>query len=97
MDFTVVLVGAGGVAAGAAGGWLMNKVISSKSLAESKTLAERILEEARKEAQAHKKEIILQTQDELYKQKLEHEREVKERESQLVRKESSLQEKLDKL
>ncbi|KAF0234541.1 MAG: hypothetical protein FD177_733 [Desulfovibrionaceae bacterium] len=97
MDFTVVFVGAGGIAAGAAGGWLMNKVISSKSLAESKTLAERILEEARKEAQAHKKEIILQTQDELYKQKLEHEREVKERESQLVRKESSLQEKLDKL
>ncbi len=97
MDFPSVIIGIGGMAAGAAGGWLLNRWISAKSLAESKTLSERILEEARKEAQAHKKELILQTQDELYKQKLEHEREVKERESQLVRKESTLQEKQDRL
>ncbi|WP_243439307.1 ribonuclease Y [Fundidesulfovibrio soli] len=97
MDFSVLLIGVGGLAAGAAGGWLLNRMITTKTFAEAKTLAERILEEARKEAQAHKKEIILQTQDDLYKQKLEHEREVKERESQILRKESSLQEKLDKL
>ena len=97
MDFSVLLVGVGGLAGGAAGGWLLNRMITTKTFAEAKTLAERILEEARKEAQAHKKEIILQTQDDLYKQKLEHEREVKERESQILRKESSVQEKLDKL
>ena len=97
MDFNIILAATGGAVGGAAGGWLLNRIISAKSLAESKSLAERILEEARKEAQAHKKEIILQTQDELYKQKLEHEKEVKERESQLIRKESQLQEKLDKL
>jgi len=97
MDFTVLVIGVGGVIVGAIGGWLLNRLISAKTFAESKSLAERILEEARKEASAYKKELILQTQDELYKQKLEHEKEVKERESQLIRKESSFQEKLDKL
>jgi len=97
MDFTVLIICAVGVLAGAVGGWLLNRFISAKTFAESKSLAERILEEARKEAAAHKKELILQTQDDLYKQKLEHEKEVKERESQIMRKESSLQEKLDKL
>jgi len=97
MDFGILLMGVGGLVAGAAGGWLLNRMITTKTFAEAKTLAERILEEARKEAQAHKKEIILQTQDDLYKQKLEHEREIKEREGQILRKESSLQEKLDKV
>jgi ribonuclease Y len=96
MDFTTTLVVIGAVLAGLAAGLVLNRWVSAKSLAESKTLAERILEEARKEAQAHKKELILQTQDELLKQKLEHEKETKERENQLLRKEASLQEKQDK-
>ena len=97
MEIVVLVIALCGVVAGALGGWILNRWVTAKSFAESKTLAERILEEARKEAQAHKKELILQTQDELYKQKLENEKEFKEREAQYLRKESVLQEKQDKL
>ena len=97
MDFITIIAALVAILGGAAGGWLLNRWVAAKSLAESQSLAERILEEARKEAQAHKKEIILQAQDDIYKQKLEHEREFKEREGQLIRKESTIQEKQDKL
>ena len=58
-----------GIGLGAPAGYYLDKWISQKTLKEAQSLAGRILDEARKEAQAHKKELIVQAQDELYKQK----------------------------
>ncbi|MFW6235541.1 MAG: ribonuclease Y [Desulfovibrionales bacterium] len=78
-------------------GWLFDKHISSKRLEDSRNLAEKILDEARKEAQAQKKEMLLQGQDEIYQQKKELEREFKDKERSLKKDEVRLQEKEERL
>ena len=55
------------------------------------------MEEARKEAQAHKKEALLQAHDEIFNQKKEMEREYKEREREIKQRENKLDEKEDRL
>jgi ribonucrease Y len=86
-----------GMALGGILGWLLDRYISAKRVGDSKDLAEKILGEARKEAQAHKKELLLQAQDEIYRQKKELEGEYKEREKTLKKHESRLQEKEERL
>ena len=55
-------------------GFYLNKHLNAKRIGDATELATRIVEESRKEAQAQKKEILLQGQDELFNQKreLEH-------------------------
>ncbi len=78
-------------------GFVINKIIINKRLGSAKDLADRIVEEARKEAQAQKKEIILQGQDELFRQKKEKELEFKEQERELKNRDRRLQEQMEKL
>jgi ribonucrease Y len=92
-----VVAGAVGMVLGGILGWLVDRYISAKRLGDSRDLAERILEEARKEAQAQKKEYLLQAQDEIYRQKKELEGEYKEREKTLKKLEIRLQEKEERL
>lgn len=94
MSFGLVLLGA---IIGAATGYALHKVISSKRLNDAQELANRIIEEARKEAQAQKKEIILQGQDEIYNQKRNLEQEFKEREAEIKSRDNKLQEQVDRL
>jgi len=68
-----------------------------KEIGDSRKLSDRILDEARKEAQAHKKEILLQAQDDIYRQKKDLEREYKDREQELKKKESRLQDKEERM
>ena len=77
MNPTFLLIAAAIVIIGIAVGYWLHAIISNKRLDNAKDLAERIKDEARKEAQAQKKEIILQGQDELYRQKREREQELK--------------------
>ncbi len=86
-----------GAALGAAGGYFVNKQLQEKRLGEAKDLADRILEEARKDAKAAKKETLLQAQDEIYTQKKELEREYKERDRAVKAKETKLAEKEERL
>ncbi|WP_027183649.1 ribonuclease Y [Desulfovibrio inopinatus] len=97
MDFGYVFTILLGLVGGSVGGYFFNKWISDKTLNESKSLAQRILDEARKEAQAHKKEVVLQAQDDLYNQKREMEHDFKEREVTLKHKESRIVEKQERL
>lgn len=78
-------------------GMFLSRIFTSKRLGSAKDLAERIVEEARKEAQAQKKEIILQGQDELFRQKKEQEEEFKEQIREFKRRDSRLQEQIEKL
>ncbi|ACV69491.1 ribonuclease Y [Desulfohalobium retbaense] len=90
----VALIGA---LVGTAAGVVLNKKIAAKKLQDANVLAERILDESRKEAQAEKKEYLLQAQDDIYRQKKEMEQELKERESTLKKQELRLQEKEERL
>lgn len=94
MSIGLVLLGA---ILGAATGYALHKVVSSKRLNDAQELANRIIEEARKEAQAQKKEIVLQGQDEIYNQKRTLEQEFKERESEIKSRDHKLQEQADRL
>ncbi|WBF68778.1 ribonuclease Y [Desulfovibrio subterraneus] len=94
MSIGLVLLGA---IIGAATGYALHKVVSSKRLNDAQELANRIIEEARKEAQAQKKEIILQGQDEIYNQKRTLEQEFKERESEIKSRDHKLQEQSERL
>lgn len=78
-------------------GIAIHRIIVGKRLGSAKDLASRIVEEARKEAQAQKKEIILQGQDELFRLKKEKEQEFKEQERELKNRDRRLQEQIEKL
>jgi ribonuclease Y len=66
-------------------------------VSDARGLADRIVEEARKESEALKKESRLQAQDEIFNQKKELEREFKDRENQLKNEEKRLQGKEERL
>jgi len=97
MSFVSIFLILAGAVIGAAAGYILHKTIESRRLGDARDLAERILDEARKEAQAGKKESLLQAQDEIYNQKRELENEYKERERQLKGKETRLAEKEERL
>ena len=93
-EFIIALVGA---VFGAALGFVLHRHFSAKKLAGARELAERILDEARKEASAAKKEFMLQAKDEVFSQKKEIESELKDRERELKKRESKVQEKEERL
>ena len=78
-------------------GFYLNKHLNAKRIGDATELATRIVEESRKEAQAQKKEIPLQGQDELFNQKRELEHEFKERERELKARDRKLQEQGERL
>lgn len=82
---------------GAVIGVIVYKYFLAKELSESKKLADKILEEARKEASAQKKEALLQAKDEIFRQKKEWEKECREKEKELKRQEQRLQEKEERI
>ena len=79
------------------GGVILQRHLSAKRLEAANELAQRIVEEARKEAQAQKKEIILQGQDEIFNQKREIENEYKEQEKDLKQREKKLQDSSERI
>ncbi|MDY7000253.1 MAG: ribonuclease Y [Thermodesulfobacteriota bacterium] len=104
MSADIIIVALAGVVLGAVAGGFIYKSISTRKLNDAAALADRILEEARKEALAEKKEYMLQAQDEIFSRKKElegeakeREREIKNREAKLQGKEERLENKVDKL
>lgn len=85
------------VLAGLIIGVVTQRYMSTKRIGDSNELANRIVEEARKEAQAQKKELIIQGQDELFQLKREQENECKERERELKSREKKLQDMSERL
>ena len=72
-------------------GVFIQRNVTSKRIGEANDLARRIVDEARKEAQAQKKEILLQGQNEVFSQKHALEAEYKEQERVLKNREKKLQ------
>ncbi|MDD6087999.1 MAG: ribonuclease Y [Desulfovibrionaceae bacterium] len=78
-------------------GYILNRHLASKRKEDANDLANRIVEEARKEAQAQKKEILLQAQNDLYNQKRALENDFREQERDLKNREKRLQEQGERL
>lgn len=82
-----------GIAVGGLGVHLALRHIAGSRAQEAQELANKILDESRKEAQVQKKEFLLQAQDEVFRRKKELEQELRDRESELKKQEARLQEK----
>ena len=83
--------------AGALLGVCIQRHVTTKRIGEANDLASRIVEEARKEAQAQKKEILLQGQNEIFSQKHAFEMECKDQERALKNREKKLQDISDRM
>ncbi len=82
---------------GGLAGYVLHQKVGKKRLNDAQELSKRIVEEARKEAQAQKKELLLQGQDEIYRMKREREQELKEIERDLKIRDRKLQDQMEKL
>jgi ribonuclease Y len=78
-------------------GYWVRKSIAEAKISSAEQAAGQILENARKEADALKKETILEAKDEVHKLRAEAERETRERRNELQRVERRLQQKEESL
>ncbi|MDR2892457.1 MAG: ribonuclease Y [Deltaproteobacteria bacterium] len=81
---------------GIAAGYLFNRLGAAKRIKSAEELSRRILDEARKEAAAQKKEILLHGRDEVLEYQRQAELETKELEREVKAKEKKLNEQLEK-
>ena len=78
-------------------GWLIRWLYARFQLSSSEQKAERLNQDAIKEAEAKKRELILQTQDQLIKERKQQELELRERRNELQRYERRLLQREDNL
>lgn len=86
-----------GIALGAIIGFLVRKLISEKTIKSAEIEAQRIVNEAKKGAEAVKKESVIEAKEEAHKIKNEAEREAKERRKEITRTENRLTQKEEHL
>lgn len=86
-----------GIAVGAIIGFLVRKLISEKTIKSAEIEAQRIIDEAKKGAEAVKKESVIEAKEEAHKIKNEAEREAKERRKEITRIENRLTQKEEHL
>jgi ribonuclease Y len=78
-------------------GYFLRLYIARLKVTSAEASAVNILKEAQKEAEAKKREAILETKDQLYKERSNFEREIRERRSELQRREKRLLQKEENL
>ncbi|MFQ5722599.1 MAG: Rnase Y domain-containing protein, partial [Candidatus Aminicenantales bacterium] len=71
-------------------GWIISSKFQIKKILEAKGSAKSIIEEARKEAEAIKKELILEGRDQVFKMRSEAEKEIQAKQSAVQKRESQL-------
>jgi ribonuclease Y len=101
MDIIWIVVG---LVLGVGLGYLLFDFFSRRKIGKARGAAEKIIQEARKEAEAKKKEALIEAKDEAFRLKSEAEREVRERradiqrlEKRVTQKESILDRRLENL
>jgi len=100
----IILIVLGSIAIGVVLGYLFQVRLAKKKLESSENLADRIVDEAKKEAETIRKEAVLQAKENLFRAKAEFEKETKENkaefenlEKKLRAKEEALEKKADSL
>jgi ribonuclease Y len=85
-----VVLGLAVLGLGALGGWLLRGKSAEKKVVESEKFAEKIVHEAKREAETEKKRLILEAKDEWYKAKAKFEKDTQSTRVQLQRDEKKL-------
>jgi len=78
-------------------GWIMRWLYARFQLSSSEQKAERIKQDAVKEAEARKRELLLETKDQLIQERNQQEKEIRDRRSELQKMERRLLQKEDNL
>lgn len=65
-------------------GYFIRKITSERKVRSAESLAQKLLDEARKEAESTKREAVLEVKDELYKSRQKFEEDTKERRLELI-------------
>lgn len=78
-------------------GYWARKYIAEAKIVSAEEAARKILEQAEKEGEAKKREVILEAKEEIHKMRVEHEREYRERRNELQRMERRLMQKEEAL
>lgn len=86
-----------GLVVGAVVGYFVHKSMFENKIAGAKGSAEQILEDANREAEALKKEALLEAKDEIHKIRTDSERDVRERRNELQKQENRLLQKEENL
>ncbi|MGY6210347.1 ribonuclease Y [Cytobacillus firmus] len=86
-----------GLIVGAFVGYFVRKSIAEAKIAGAKDAAEKILEDAKREAEATKKEALLEAKDEIHKLRTDAESEVRDRRNELQKQENRLMQKEENL
>ena len=79
------------VAVGLAAGYWIRKSLAEAKIASAEEAARKILDDAQHQADARKKELLIEAKEEIHRFRIETERELKERRSEVQRMERRLQ------
>jgi ribonuclease Y len=97
MEFTIIISILLGLIIGAVVGYFYRKSVAEAKIAGARNAAEQILEDAKRDAEALKKESLLEAKDDIHKLRTEAEREVRERRNELQKQENRLLQKEENL
>ncbi|MCF8085633.1 MAG: ribonuclease Y [Desulfohalobiaceae bacterium] len=97
MPMQMIAIAAGFLLCGIGIGYGLYSAFAKRKARDATARANQILEDATKEAEAKKKEYLLQARDEVFQQKKEMESEFKEQENKLKKQEDKLQKKEERL
>jgi len=92
-----ILIALISLAVGSFIGYLIRKSVAELKIKSAEEAAVKILEESKKEAEARKREAILEAKDETHKFRIEAERDIRERRNELQRVERRLNQKEESL
>ena len=82
---------------GVVAGYFIRKSVAEAKIAGAKDAAEKILEDAKRDAESLKKEALLEAKDEIHRLRTETERELRERRNELQKQENRLLQKEENL
>lgn len=72
------------------GGWLLRQFLGQKKLAKAEQISQKLIEDAKTEAENFKREQLLEAKEEIFQMKQEGEREAKSKQADLQRQEKQL-------
>ena len=82
-----------GIAVGFLAGMLYRKKVAERAIGSAEAEATRLINEAIRNGENRKKEMLLEAKDEIHKSRAEHDKEVKERRAELTKQERRLEQK----
>ncbi|HVP37736.1 MAG TPA: ribonuclease Y [Candidatus Saccharimonadales bacterium] len=101
MDPTALLMGALGLGLGAVVfylvGFFVSRNVGEKSLASAQRTSQRLLEEAQRDAETHKRQVLLEAKEQAYQAKQQHERDMGRQNAEITAREKRLDERENNL